>query len=419
MPLGALGADDAALLQTVQDSFAPRRPDRLGVAVSGGSDSLALLHLLAGWPDGPTLLAVTVDHGLRPEAAAETAGVGQICAGLGVPHQVLHWQWDGHGNLSDQARQARLRLIAAWALANRTGVIALGHTADDQAETFLMRLARGSGVDGLSAMSSRRHAKGVEWVRPLLRLRRSDLRAYLTRRGVVWADDPTNEDTAYQRVRARAAMAALVPLGITPDTIGDTVSLLSLARAALEKQAQQAAQRIARIEGGDVILDRMALIALPYETQLRLLAHAIRWVSSAVYRPRLNSLTEVHSALILRKRRTLGGCLLSGTLQSVRISREWQAVRALTGPTVALWDGRWLLNGPHSSALHVGPLSADGLAQLPGWRACGIPRSSLLASPAVWCGADLVAAPLAGFGADWVARLARGEQDFFTSILTH
>ncbi|MCB2123065.1 MAG: tRNA lysidine(34) synthetase TilS, partial [Rhodobacteraceae bacterium] len=135
----------------LRDFLAPGRSDRLGVAVSGGSDSTALLCLLADLrgTGGPDLAAVTVDHGLRPEAAGEARSVAALCARLGVSHTICRWDgWDGTGNLPDQARRARQNLIAGWASGLGIGAVALAHTRDDQAETVLLRLARGSGVDG-------------------------------------------------------------------------------------------------------------------------------------------------------------------------------------------------------------------------------------------------------------------------------
>ncbi|MGJ8618282.1 MAG: tRNA lysidine(34) synthetase TilS, partial [Sulfitobacter sp.] len=135
----------ARLTQQVADAFLPHPPDVLGVAVSGGGDSMALLHLLHGLSalHGTKLRAVTVNHGLRPEAASEAQMVQAFCATLGVQHDTLMWKdWDGIGNLQNAARQARYQMMADWATIHGISTIALGHTADDQAETFLMRLAR-------------------------------------------------------------------------------------------------------------------------------------------------------------------------------------------------------------------------------------------------------------------------------------
>ena len=127
------------LIEMIAAAFPPSPPQRLGVAVSGGGDSVALLHLLADWAreSGTELRAVTVDHGLRPEAATEAADVARACAALGVGHDILRWSgWDGRGNLPDQARRARYRLMADWAQAHGIADVALGHTADDQPKPF-------------------------------------------------------------------------------------------------------------------------------------------------------------------------------------------------------------------------------------------------------------------------------------------
>src|SRR5690606_38404014 len=161
----------------------PSAPERIGVAVSGGSDSMAALHLLTAF--GLKVEAATVDHGLRPEAATEAETVARACAALSVPHETLRWT-DGPaatGNLMEQARLARYRLLAGWALRRGLTQVAIAHTADDQAETFLMRLAREAGLDGLAGMRSTWEQDGVTFIRPLLVIGRADLRGYLSRHG--------------------------------------------------------------------------------------------------------------------------------------------------------------------------------------------------------------------------------------------
>ena len=140
----------------------------LGGAVSGGADSLGLLHLLSDL-SGRRLHVVTVDHGLRPTSAGEALHVERIAEALGHRHTTLTWAgWDGKGNLQDQARRTRYSMMADWAKGRGLDAIALGHTMDEQAETFLMRLGREAGVDGLSAMEARIERFGMHFVRPLL-----------------------------------------------------------------------------------------------------------------------------------------------------------------------------------------------------------------------------------------------------------
>lgn len=420
-------APQARLAAMLHEAFGPVPPARLGVAVSGGSDSVALLCLLADWAASAgaasaeaALAAVTVDHRLRAESAAEAAGVARLCAGLGVPHAVLIWDAPaGPGNLSDRARRARYRLIGGWAAGQGIGAVALGHTADDQAETVLMRLARGSGVDGLSGMAPRRHAGGIDWLRPLLGARRADLRGYLKARGVPWVEDPSNEDAGFARVRARHALAALAPLGIDAAGLNATAARMAMARAALEVAAEALARSAARAEAGEVVIARGPLDAAPEETRLRLLAHALRWVAAADYRPRLDSLRAAARAIGDGHRHSLAGCLISPGRERIRIAREYQAVRGAIAAPGAAWDHRWRLIGPAVDGDVVRALGPEGLRLCPDWRATGRPHLSLIATPSVWRGDRLLAAPLAGFPAGWRADPLRPDDNFFKALITH
>ena len=391
---------------------------RLGVAVSGGVDSVALLHLLHDWakPRGVALFAVTVDHGLRPESAAEAAQVAAVCAAMGVPHDTLHWTgWDKRGNLPDQARRARLALIAEWAQARGIATVALGHTADDQAETFLMRLARGSGVDGLSGMAVWRRALGVAWVRPLMGQSRAALRHCLRARAISWVDDPSNDDLRYDRIKARKMLGALADLGIGAEGLAQTAGRLAGARAALEHYTDDLAQRCVHIAQGDVILSQAGLAAAPLDLQYRLVARAIGWVASAEYRPRMAAMQAVVAGLHRGEKSALGGCLLVPKSGEIRIFREFQAVRACRAAPGALWDGRWILRGPAQPGQHIAALGAAGLAQCRDWRTVGTTRASLLASPAVWQQNQLISAPLAGWHQGWQADVI-GLEEVFPSL---
>ena len=178
-----------------------------------------MLTLAHNWTRvwGVRLRVVTVDHGLRPESADEAAMVAGECATLGWPHTTLRWHWDGAGNKMDAARRGRLALIDEWrgALSH----VLMAHTRDDVAETFLMRLARGSGVDGLAAMSARREVGGMQVLRPCLDMGRAELRHYLTVLRTPWAEDPSNEDPAYGRVRMRRLLSELQAEGLGSDTL--------------------------------------------------------------------------------------------------------------------------------------------------------------------------------------------------------
>ncbi|MEC7763942.1 MAG: tRNA lysidine(34) synthetase TilS [Pseudomonadota bacterium] len=397
--------------------------NRLVVAVSGGGDSMALLHVATLWAraQGVSLSAITVDHGLRPEAAGEAARVAEVCAGLNVAHLTLDWgAWAGQGNLQAAARSARYDLIAEAAPEGAT--ILIGHTMDDAAETFLMRIARGSGVDGLSQMRAAWEDRGHLWLRPFLTLRRAALRGWLHDREIGWIDDPSNDDTQYDRVRMRQALDLLAPLGVDAERLTATSQAMTEARGALEHWAAQAAQGAAWIEAGDVVFDRDKLAVLPTETHDRLIAHAIGWVASAAYRPRRAALAQAVCDVTARGRATLGGCLFSAKGAHLRVGREPAAVARLTAPVAEVWDNRWRLQAPggvDGQVLAVAALGERGLADCPAWRDTGLPRPTLLASPGVFRGETLVAAPLAGRPEGWIAELAPARGDFFTSLLSH
>ncbi|WP_261194906.1 tRNA lysidine(34) synthetase TilS [Pseudoruegeria sp. SHC-113] len=392
-------------------------PERLGIAVSGGGDSVALLCALAdAWP-AQRLMAVTVDHGLRQASAEEAQAVATLCARLGVAHRVLNWTgWDGQGNLQDAARRARRNLMADWAKAEGLPAVALAHTQDDQAETLLLRLARGSGVDGLAAMQAERQYAGLRWLRPLLGCSRADLRRYLSAIGEGWAEDPSNSDGRFSRVRMRKAIAALE---LDQARLAETAQAMDRARSALAQLAYEKAQTCAQVQGGDVVFDTGALGSCPEDTRLRLFAHALCWVASATYRPRLTTLTATLEAVLGGETRNLHGCLILREGNHLRICREPAAVAGLTCPAPGPWDTRWIAKAPYEQGDSLAMLGEAGLAQCPDWRTSGLPRASLLAAPALWRGQALMAAPLAGHGPNGAIALAKGASDFFTSILSH
>lgn len=388
----------------------------LAVAVSGGGDSMALLHLMA--ERGP-LRAVTVDHGLRDGAAEEAAMVAEVCAGLAVPHDTLKWQWNGQGNLQARARLARQRLIADWAAPLGITHVALAHTADDQAETVLMRLGREAGVDGLSGMAAQRQALGLTWLRPLLDHSRAELRALLRARGATWAEDPSNEDPRFDRVKARQAMAALAPLGITRDGLTRVAAQMAEVREALDAQLAAVVREHTQVEGGDVVFFTRALAEQPQEIQRRLLAGALRWVASADYAPRRAALARVQGDIAHGRPATVHGCLVLPGPERTRITRELRAVADLTAPMGQLWDQRWRATGPAGAGLELRALGAEGQLQCPELRERGLPHASRLSLPGLWRKGQLLAAPLCDLGGKWRVELAHGAESFAQSLKSH
>jgi tRNA(Ile)-lysidine synthase len=413
----------AALIDSVASVLGEISPQRLGVAVSGGGDSVALLAVLADYARARDieLHVVTVDHGVRPEARQEIAFVTNLCARWGLEHHVEYWTgWTGQGNFQAMARDARYALMADWAYANEIGHIALGHTADDQAETFLMRLARGAGVDGLSAMAPRRITHGITWVRPFLKVERAALRTYLKAAHLSWCEDPSNESRDYERIRVRDALAVLGTVGITIEGLVQVAQNMAKAREALDWQTFLTAREVATIQGGAVALDRRRLLTQPDEIGRRLLVHSVRWISGSAYAPRGPTVARALAALRSGKTSTLDGCMVEAAGPTVWVFREHNAVREAVCEVGETWDNRWLVEGPDDNPdLEVRALGFEALAGIDGWRDIGLPRAALAASPAVWYDDTLIAAPIAQPDEEWDAHLDGGADAYFAALLSH
>lgn len=405
--------NDPALSEALERHFAAETPARIGVAVSGGSDSLALLHLVAHWTrrNGGTVWAATVDHGLRPEAAQEAQFVARQCASLAVSHEVLTWQgWNGTGNLQAEARKARYALLGAWGAKHALDEILIGHTEDDQAENLLIRLSRKSGVDGLAAMASRFTRNDQVFGRPLLTVSRAHLRAFLKKAGIEWCEDASNADLKYDRVKAREAMLHLKPLGLDAATLSAVSLRLADARDALEVFTRQTAQRLCRVQSGDLLIDQGGFAESPSEIQHRLLGAALNWIGGGAYAPRGSAIAALRRAIAAGQAMTLAGCHISVQANTVRLTREYNAVKDMTSKTLQ-WD-RWELAGDWQDGFCLRALGEDGLGQVPDWRNSGLPRHTLLASPSVWQGDSLIAAPLAGFSRGWKAKILPERENF-------
>ena len=261
------------------------------LAVSGGPDSIALMWLAARWRNalarGPRLIAVTVDHGLRAEAAAEARDVKRLARTLDLPHCTVRWTGaKPKTGLPAAARAARYRLLAQAARANGATHILTAHTRDDQAETLLMRMVRGSGIAGLAAMARESKREGVLLARPFLSVSKSQLIATLKKAKIDFADDPTNRDLNFTRPRIRAVMPVLAAEGGDTRNLARLASRLARANAAVEVLVDGAERYLALRDreashpGFDAnafvkTFDAKAFAAMAEEIRLRLLLRAI------------------------------------------------------------------------------------------------------------------------------------------------
>jgi tRNA(Ile)-lysidine synthase len=264
----------------------------LVLAVSGGPDSVALMWLAARWrralTRGPRLVAVTVDHGLRAESAREAGEVRRLARSLDLPHHIVRWTGaKPKTGLPAAARMARYRLLAKAAQDHGATHILTAHTRDDQAETLLMRMLRGSGIAGLSAMARQTPREGVVLARPFLNVSKAQLIATLAKAKVAFADDPTNRDVHFTRPRLRALMPMLAAEGGDARNLARLAARLARANAAVEVLADGAERylalrhREAKHAGAHVensnrkVFDFESFAAIPEEIRVRLLQRAI------------------------------------------------------------------------------------------------------------------------------------------------
>ncbi len=259
----------------------------LVLAVSGGPDSTALMMLAARWVQSlkrkPKLLAVTIDHGLRAESKREAASVARLARKLKVPHRTLRWTGKKpKTGLPQAARQARYRLLGDAARKSGAAHVLTAHTLDDQAETVLIRLLRGSGMTGLGAMA--RLAKlpgdeegGIELVRPLLEIPKARLVATLKAAKISFADDPTNRDPRFTRARLRGLMPQLAAEGLDARRLALLATRLKRADTAIEAVTDQALDFLAAgvHAPGVMAFEAAGFFILPAEIGLRMLGRAV------------------------------------------------------------------------------------------------------------------------------------------------
>ena len=394
---------------------------RLAVGVSGGADSLALTLLAHDWAAarGGAVLALTVDHALRPAAAEEAAQVAAWLAARGIAHAVLRWEGAKPASgIQAAARAARHALLAERCRAEGILHLLLAHHRDDQAETVLLRLARGSGVDGLAGMAPIRWDADVRILRPLLDVPHAALEATCRDHGQPWIEDPSNRSPAYARGRLRAASAALAGEGLEAERLCDTARRAGRARAALEDLTAALLARAATLyPEGWVRLDPAPLAAAPEELGLRALARVLACVGGAPYAPRAERLERLYEEVCagLRAGRTLGGCRVAPRRGALAVTREPDAagerLTLVPGGRV-WWDRRFTVALPPDAPgpVTVARLGAEAWRQLaagdpaehPPLRALDLPEPARAALPALWKEGDLTgvpALPIPGLGA--------------------
>ncbi len=387
------------------------------LAVSGGADSTALMALVARWRKRPPALVVSVDHGLRPEAAAETRIVAENAAQLGLPWRIMKApKRPQSGNLQDWARRARYSLLATAAVEAGFDTIVTAHHEDDQAETFLLRLARGSGVYGLAAMPEQGPTEGtsdgIQLARPLLSVPRAALRDIAAASGLPIAEDPSNADLRFDRVRVRKALPGLAAIGLTPKRLAETAGRLGRAAAALDHYAGLFLNEHFAVDPLGVVSGyAQALAAVPEEVALRTLALILKAVGGADYTPRLDAVEALRTAILTagpsaKLKRTLSGVVISLAGDRLTARREWgrKGLADTTAPAGAtlIWDRRFEVEVPPlKGTLCVGALGRSERR----FRVEAAERGAIQTLPALYRNGTLVAVPSTVYPSDKGAAL--------------
>ncbi|RVU33785.1 tRNA lysidine(34) synthetase TilS [Hwanghaeella grinnelliae] len=400
---------DAAVSGETADAV-PEATLRLAVGCSGGPDSMALTFMLRNWAAERfvPLTALIVDHGLRPEASEEADRVAGWLGERGVEAVVLRYEGARpRSNVQAQARRMRYDLMRDWCLAQGVSVLAVAHHLEDQAETFLLRLARGSGVDGLSAMAPVTEVPGdpyraVSLIRPLLDTPRGDVHTVLDQSGWPYVDDPSNRNIRHARVRMRNLADILAMEGLDAKRLAGTAKAMRRARAALESATNGFLDAHAFADPhGFAGLERQAYVDLDDELSLRVLTCLLRFVSGGDYPVRLERLEKLATALRGEPTpgpRTLGGCRIETRGERILVCREAAAIGpAIPAQPSILWDRRFRLDlRGDIEGLTVGKLGVDGVRQA---RALGLtanriedlPGAARAALPSLWRNDRLIA----------------------------
>jgi tRNA(Ile)-lysidine synthase len=311
--------------------------DSIGLAVSGGPDSLALMLLMAGWakaPGRPRVLVYTVDHRLRPEAADEAAMVVREATRLGLAARVLAWEGEKPSTgIQAAARSARYRLLAAAREQDGVDLVLTAHHLGDQAETVLMRLAHGSGVDGLVGMRDLAFVEGCKIGRPLLGVHPDDLRAIVVEAGLAPAADPGNDDPAYERVRWRQFQPELDRMGLTLERLGTFARRMDEAASLVADGADTAyPQIVLPVADTEYEIAHGRFAVLNPLVAVSLLGQVLQLVSGDRRPPPLGSLESLQAelqAFEAMKPTTLHGCVISAAQNVITVRKERPRTAAL------------------------------------------------------------------------------------------
>lgn len=391
-------------------------------AVSGGSDSLALLFMLHAYlqsrpnrPELPELIAVTVDHDLRAKSALEACAVGALCAAHGIRHHIA--RWDGEKpetGIPAAARTARYRLLVEAARAHGAHTIFTGHTQDDQIETFLMRKARspqGGLLRGLAGMAEvTQLERDFRLVRPLLTTTRQTLRAQLEARGIDWIDDPTNVDINYERPRIRQQIAQDGDRAAILADIAQATQRRLMQNAGIVEALQARPRGIVVLAGDAIGIEQEMLSAMPTEQAMLLVSTLVAIMGGSRFLPSDKHQHRLQNCLLGKrssdKRVGLGGCVIERQQGDDGYHTLWREQRNLADIHIApqqaaFWDGRFRFFNAGDSVLRIRcaddvelkAFAKSQMIDLKGWHRAALRAAPVILRPTILDDEQIVAVP--------------------------
>ncbi|MEH6630323.1 MAG: tRNA lysidine(34) synthetase TilS [Halopseudomonas aestusnigri] len=395
---------------------------RVGVAVSGGADSMALCLLLNEWikSQGAELIAVTVDHGLRPEAEFEAKWVAARLTAEGIEHHILTWEREpeAKGSTQVQARDGRYKAISTWCEKNKISCIALAHHLDDQIETFLMRLIRHSGADGLAGMSMLRQDGGLNFIRPLLAIPKDRLLVTLRDRGWGWIEEPSNHKDSYLRNRLRQGMPSLNQQGLRRDTLARINHSLGRIRKNLEERTDSFVnQRVIVSPAGFAEIDFNESAKINPNILSRTLEKVLLTIGGGNYSPRSSKTERLVAGLLgtTEYKATLAGCQIVLSDDKITIVRETRKLPdvSLKYGSEFLWDNRFYVHiheAMTDKGLVLKALEEKGWQLLcqerPQLKETTVPTVARYSLPAIFLGDKIITVPhLEYLDPAWIEKL--------------
>tara|TARA_Y100000590_G_scaffold470689_2_gene667848 strand:+ start:1380 stop:2636 length:1257 start_codon:yes stop_codon:yes gene_type:complete len=330
------------------------KKNKIAIAVSGGRDSTALLLMLSEWLrfkknlNDIKVYVLTVDHGLRAESSLECEKVKALSVQHGLDHHTLIWHKTSVlGTSQLKARNARYKLLIDFATKKGIDNIITAHTLDDQIETFIMRLGKGSGLDGLRSIEFKRSIDNIDIFRPLLGISRKRITEILEQSGQNWIDDPSNQNKKFERIKIRKNISLLDNLNLSPSMISNSIRRLTRSQNAIKELSKVAFEQTVIVnELGYLSVNRKKIEKYPEDIVMRVLEQSIKLINGGDHISMSSLESAYHEVFIKKNNRTINGCLIKIGKNEYFISRENRNIEdgIISNGEKVIWDSRFIMN---------------------------------------------------------------------------